>query len=35
LTLVGLRAQRMTDDPFPAANIGFHQGKDAVWPTMP
>ena len=27
LTLVGLRAQRMTDDPFPAADIGFHQGK--------
>src|SRR5205807_8711698 len=26
LTLVSLRAQRVTDDPFPAANIGFHQG---------
>src|SRR5271156_4497764 len=26
LTLVGLRAQRPTDDPLPAANIGFHQG---------
>src|SRR6202045_5072642 len=30
LTLVGLRAQRMTDDPFPAANIGFHQGTPVV-----
>src|SRR5438270_13162244 len=30
LTLVGLRAQRMTDDPFPAADIGFHQGTPVV-----
>src|SRR5205814_5075502 len=30
LTLVGLRAQRMTDDPFPAAYIGFHQGTPVV-----
>src|SRR5436189_5612559 len=30
LTLVGLRAQRMTDDPFPAANIGFDQGTPVV-----
>src|SRR5438067_12199633 len=30
LTLVGLRAQCMTDDPFPAANIGFHQGTPVV-----
>src|SRR5947207_10448169 len=30
LTLVGLRAQRRTDDPFPAANIGFHQGTPVV-----
>src|SRR5437868_2785788 len=30
LTLVGLRAQRVTDDPFPAANIGFHQGTPVV-----
>src|ERR1700746_1089051 len=30
LTLVGLRAQRITDDPFPAANIGFHQGTPVV-----
>src|SRR5205814_2729763 len=30
LTLVGLRAQRMADDPFPAANIGFHQGTPVV-----
>src|SRR5947209_5531606 len=30
LTLVGLRAQRMTDNPFPAANIGFHQGTPVV-----
>jgi hypothetical protein len=30
LTLVGLRSQCMTDDPFPAANIGFHQGTPVV-----
>src|SRR3954451_3825640 len=30
LTLVGLRAQRMTDDPFPAADIGFHPGTPVV-----
>src|SRR5882724_8119904 len=30
LTLVGLRAQRMTDDPFPPADIGFHQGTPVV-----
>src|ERR1700746_4172895 len=30
LTLVGLRAQRLTDSPFPAANIGFHQGTPVV-----
>jgi hypothetical protein len=30
LTLVGLRAQCMTNDPFPAADIGFHQGTPVV-----
>src|SRR5438309_1655198 len=30
LTLVGLRAQRVTDYSFPAANIGFHQGTPVV-----
>src|ERR1700739_4008744 len=30
LTLVGVRAQRVTDYPFPAADIGFHQGTPVV-----
>ena len=30
LTQVRLRAQRMTDHSFPAANIGFHQGTPVV-----
>jgi hypothetical protein len=30
LTVVGLRAQRVTDYPFPAADIGFHQGTPVV-----
>src|ERR1700719_4984306 len=30
LTLVGLRAQCVTDYPFPAADIGFHQGTPVV-----
>src|SRR6201987_4645421 len=30
LTLVGVRAQRVTDYPFPAADIGFHQRTPLV-----
>jgi len=30
LTLAGLRARRMTDRFFPAADIGFHQGTAVV-----